>query len=170
MIQLYLPPDFVADGVAPVVFLAGPILGADDWQSAAIAYFTEHAPQLIIASPRGNGFKEAMYNSQVDWETHHLNRAAQTGAILFWLANEVEHLCERAFAQTTRFELAEWKVKHERDGARLVVGIDRAFTGGRYIRRRFTQDCPDVPLCDTLETTCQAVIRLLSAESQKATS
>jgi hypothetical protein len=72
---------------------------------------------------------------------------------LFWLANEAEHDCGRSYAQTTRFELAEWKVRHERDGTRLVIGIDSRFAGAKYIRRRFAQDCPGVSVCSTLEET-----------------
>jgi len=77
------------------------------------------------------------------------------------LANETTHSCERAYAQTTRFELAEWKVRHERDGVKLVVGIDENFSNARYTRRRFSQACPNVPLTDTLEETCAAAIRLI---------
>jgi hypothetical protein len=67
----------------------------------------------------------------------------------------------RLFLPPTYTELAEWKVRHERDGAKLVIGIEDGFTGAKYIRRRFAQDCPGVPVCDTLGQTCEAAVRLL---------
>src|SRR4051794_35861268 len=98
----------------PLVFLAGPIHGAPDWQSQAIAVLQGIAPALHIACPRRiRPTGPFNFNAQVDWETHHLRRAAEHGAILFWLASEVEHDCGRAYAQTTRFELGEWKMRHE---------------------------------------------------------
>ncbi len=99
-----------------------------------------------------------MYNEQVDWETYYLRRAAKQGVVLFWLAKEFRHTCDRAYAQTTRFELGEWKVRHERDGTKLVVGIEQGFTNAKYIKRRLSQDCKDVPLCSTLEETCKSAI------------
>jgi hypothetical protein len=102
-----------------------------------------------------------MYNEQVDWETYHLRRAARDGAIMFWLAGEAEHNCRRAYAQTSRFELGEWKMRHERDGVKLIVGIDDGFTNRRYITRRLEQDCPCVPICSSLEETCIRVVEQL---------
>ncbi len=152
--KVIVVPEYI-EVSGPIVFLAGPIQGAPDWQTRAIAYLRAHAPSLHIASPRREYLhNDFNYERQVDWETKYLRRAAKDGVILFWLAKEAEHFCDRAYAQTTRFELAEWKVRHERDGVRLVVGIEDGFTNARYIRRRFTQDCPRVPLCTTLEKAC----------------
>lgn len=139
-----------------VVFLAGPIQGAANWQAEAIGLLGQLASHLHVANPRRAYLTgEFDYDAQVDWETHHLRRAAADGAVLFWLAREAVHACDRAYAQTTRFELAECKVRHERDRTRLVVGIEEGFTGARYIRRRLAQGYPAVPLCDTLEDTCR---------------
>jgi hypothetical protein len=164
--RLLVPPEITPiDG--PLVFLAGPIQGAPDWQSDAIALLQTLAPELHIASPRLAYLDGTfVYERQVDWETHHLRLAARTGAILFWLAREVEHRCDRAYAQTTRFELAEWKRRHECEGVKLVVGIEHGFSGARYIRHRFAQDCPAVPICTSLEPTCRALLDLLSVAQQ----
>lgn len=160
--RIFLPPTY-SDLVGPVVFLAGPIQGAPLWQPEAAKLLHELMPSLHVANPRRERTLDPLgYDEQVDWETHHLRRAATGGVILFWLAKEATHTCDRAYAQTTRFELAEWKVRHERDGAKLVIGIEGGFTGAKYIRRRFAQDCPAVPVCDTLRDTCEAAVRLLS--------
>lgn len=165
MSRVILPPHY-PDPAGPVVFLAGPIQGAPPWQVVAIRHLHELMPELHVANPRRDRTAgDVEYAAQVDWETHHLRRAAAGGAILFWLAREQTHFCERAYAQTTRFELAEWKVRHERDGTKLVVGIDDGFTGGRYIRRRLAQDCPAVPVCDSLRAACEAAVRLIGSPS-----
>jgi len=163
--KLILPPTYLEKIEGPLIFLAGPIQGAYGWQDKAIDIIRSSAPELYIASPRRQmktlgDFTVDMYNEQVDWETHHLREAGEYGVVMFWLAKEFEHRCERAYAQTSRFELAEWKMRHERDGANIVVGIEDGFTGSRYIRRRLSQDCPRVPICSTLEKTCQEAIRL----------
>jgi hypothetical protein len=160
--MLILPPEY-AEVDGPVIFLAGPIQGAKDWQGDAIQIIHGLNPQVVIASPRREHLDgEFVYEKQVDWETTYLRRAADTGAILFWLAKEFEHNPKRAYAQTSRFEIAEWKVRHERDGVKLVIGIEDGFSGARYIKRRFAQDCPDVPILDTLEGACKAVLEMVT--------
>ena len=157
-----LTPPHHPELVGPVVFLAGPIQGAPLWQVDATKVLHELMPGLHVANPRRDYFPgEFEYDAQVDWETHHLRRAAANGVILFWLAKEETHSCDRCYAQTTRFELAEWKMRHERDGAKVVVGIEEGFTGAKYIRRRFAQDCPGVPMCQSLRETCEATVKLL---------
>lgn len=166
-VGVVLYPPVIVPVVGPLVFLAGPIQGAPNWQAEAIQWFARHAPALVVASPRRPGpFDRSPafdYAAQVDWETHHLRRAAEDGVILFWLAREAQSVPGRAYAQTTRFELAEWKVRHERDGVRLVVGIEDGFSGARYVRHRFGQDCPRVLLLASLDGVCAAAAELASA-------
>jgi hypothetical protein len=149
----------------PVIFLAGPMLGAN-WRREAIAILVGLAPGIHVASPERDSFHEDInFLEQVNWETHYLRRAGRNGVVMFWLAKEKEHRCERAFAQTTRFELGEWKMRHEREGARVVVGIEEGFSNARYIRLRLQQDCPGIPVCASLEDTCKAAVNLIRAGS-----
>ncbi len=155
------PPDY-PDLDGPLVFLAGPIQGAPEWQVEALGLLGGFAPSLHVANPRRNYLPGSFdYGTQVDWETHHLRRAGAAGCVLFWLAREARAIPGRCYAQTSRFELAEWKTRHERDGAKLVVGIEPGFSGERYIRHRFLLDCPGVPLCDSLEETCRRAAALV---------
>lgn len=155
----------IVEVVGPLIFLAGPIQGTPPWQDEAVTIIHNLNAEIHIASPRRHGvstgeFSVDAYNEQVDWETRYLNQAAQNGVVLFWLAKETVHLPQRAYAQTSRFELAEWKEKHRQCGSALVLGIENGFTGNRYIRRRFTQDCPDIPIADSLKATCEAAVNL----------
>ena len=157
--EIFIPPDDYAPSDKPLIFLAGPIQGCRDWQKDAIEILQRLAPSVNIANPRreymGGTF---VYSAQVDWETHHLRMAGENGVILFWLECEEKHDPHRAFAQTSRFEIGECKVRHERDGARLVIGIDEGFSGAKYIRHRFGQDCPKVPIVSSLEDACKAAV------------
>ncbi len=161
--KIIIAPEYV-DVEGPLIFLAGPIQGAPLWQESAMSQLDILAPNVHIASPRRrteyNGeFTPAMYDEQVDWETFFLNRAANNGVVLVWCAKEAVHDCKRAYAQTTRAELFEWKVKHERDGINLALGIEARYTGAKYIRRRFSQDCPKIQIQPSLEKTCIEAVR-----------
>jgi hypothetical protein len=163
--RLIIAPE-MAEVEGPVIFLAGPIQGAISWHKDAIGILQSMDEHIHIASPKrpwtsDKDFSEKDYNEQVDWETHFLRRAGQEGVILFWLARELEHWCDRAYAQTTRFEIGEWKEYCRREHVKLVIGIENGFTGGKYIRRRFSQDCPSVKINDNLKETCLVAIDLI---------
>lgn len=160
---LLQPANIVETNGKRVIFLAGPIQGAPDWQSRAVKYIHKLNPEIIVASPRRD-YPEGtfIYEAQVDWETHYLRKAGAEGVVLFWLARQAVETPGRAYAQTTRFELAEWKMRHERDGAKLVVGIEAGFGNERYIKRRLEQDAKNVPILSTLEETCESAVKLLS--------
>ncbi|MBW2966455.1 nucleoside 2-deoxyribosyltransferase domain-containing protein [Candidatus Woesearchaeota archaeon] len=151
----------------PLVFLAGPIQGALEWQDKAIEILRKNAPDLHIASPRRKEeyegeFTKEMYYEQVDWETHYLNRAAEDGCIMFWLAEEYTHICSRAYAQTSRFELAKWTTKKlYEERIKIAVGIDEGFSGARYIRYELSKRADEIPILGSLENTCLKTIEMI---------
>jgi len=141
----------------PSIFLAGPIQGTWDWQSEATRLIHDQDPHIIVLNPRRPHIDETFdFGKQVDWETHHLAEAGHNGSIMFWLARETEHICwERAYAQTSRFELAEWLMAQELSyyHPSVVLGIEEGFPGARYIRHRTKG-----PYFATLEETCEAAV------------
>lgn len=166
--RLTLTPPEIVDVDGPVIFLAGPIQGAPDWQTVAADVIHDLDPAVVVASPRKD-YPEGtfVYERQVDWETHFLRRAGKAGVVAFWLANQTIETPGRSYAQTTRFELAEWKMRHERDGANVTIGIEEGFGNARYIARRFAQDAPEVKVTDSLEELCRNAVEL--ARSTEAT-
>ena len=155
---LILPPQYLTvEG--PLVFLAGPIQALPDWQEQAIRILREASAELHLASPAGNT-SLASSTLTLRWTG---NRTISDSPPVKGRSSsgwrEATHHCDRAYGQTSRFELAEWKVRHERDGARLVVGIEDGFSGARYIRRRFQQDCPGVPVVSSLQAACQLAVQ-----------
>lgn len=164
--KILLPPTYDESLKGPLIFLVGPIQGARRWQDDAISIIHRIAPEVHIANPRREDlsyshgdFSENLYNEQVDWETWNLRRAGSHGGVLAYCAAEETHRCDRAYAQTTRFEMGEWKERTMRDGSIMVVGLEQGYTGARYVRIRFSQDCPNVPICDSLEEACERVVQ-----------
>lgn len=160
--RLLLQPPEIVQVDRPLIFLAGPIQGAPDWQSEAANRIHDLDAAIAVASPRRN-YPEGtfVYERQVDWETHFLRLAGKIGVIGFWLAAQIKETPGRAYAQTTRFELAEWKMRHEYEGAKITIGIEEGFGNARYIRRRFSQDCSDIKIVDSLEEMCQNAVDLV---------
>jgi hypothetical protein len=148
----------------PLAYLAGPIQGSASWHAEAISLLNEIAPALHVASPRGLDFKGGV-ESHLAWEQLLLERAARDGVILFWCARETSHRCNRTHAAQMRFELGEWAVKSSVGLAKLAVGIERGFTGGPYLQRRFTLNYPNIPICKTLRQTCAVAAELANRET-----
>lgn len=144
----------------PLVFLAGPIFGAPDWQPEAERLFEAARPDLWLANPRPTFLEED--DRQIDWESHHLARAAENGVVFFWCPNEETHNCARPYGQTTRFELGEWLARSKHSGSKIVLGVEPGFSNEHYFRRRFARDLPEAPVRDTLEATVRATLELLA--------
>ena len=157
--KIIYAPHFLATN-EPIVFLAGPIQGAEYWQSDAMRLIHSLRPDLVIASPRRPVMPDPTfdYDEQVKWESEYLKRAGENGVILFWLAKEKERIEGRQYAQTTRHEIAEWMVKHQYFGSKIAVGIEDGFLGDRYIRHRLATDCPDVKVHNSLADLCQVAV------------
>lgn len=161
MLKVLTPPTY-EDVKGPVIFLAGPIQGVVPWQDRAIEHFTKLGLKATIANPRRSDETwHYQFDIQVDWETYYLDRASKEGVILFWLAKETDHSCERAYAQTTRFELAEWLTKYKVKPFNLCLGIEEGFTGARYIRHRMETDedkaFDDILIHRSLEGLCEQI-------------
>jgi calcineurin-like phosphoesterase family protein len=157
-----LYPPIIHNGNEKIIFLAGPIQGSRDWQEEAIKIFKDKLPNdYKIACPRLTYKPEKFdYNKQVEWETEYLTRASKNGVILFWLADEEKHDPERCYAQTTRFEIAEWLEKQKVNSKiKLYVGVEKDFPGKRYIIKKIEDEYFDVEtIHDKLETMCKKII------------
>jgi hypothetical protein len=157
------PPEIV-EAEGGLIFIAGPIQGAPDWQVKAAETIHGVDSEIVVASPRKDyepGTFE--YERQVDWETAFLRKAGMKGVVLFWLAKQTIPTPGRDYAQTSRFELAEWMMRHVYEGSKLTIGIEEGFGNERYIRRRFGQEVPDVKIANSLFETCMNAVELLAA-------
>jgi len=133
-----------------VVFLAGPIQGATEWQEEFIEKIQKEFKNLkenkniVICSPRRlEKSKDFVYNEQVDWESYYLDNASKNGIIVFWLAKEKEKIEGRSYAQTTRFEIGEWWAKGQNiKDFKIVIGAQKEFDGQKYIINKFSSTYP----------------------------
>lgn len=175
--KIIIPKTYVEKLDAPLIFLAGPIRSAPNWQDKAIEILFSQEPNLIIASPRRgireNIFKylvtdnENYFPRQRTWERHYLNIASKTGAILFWLPGEAEHDCEKAYGAMTRIELGQWMTRYSFDkNIRFCIGSDGKFSELDTIKYDLSIDAPDKRIINTLEETCKETIRLAHKSSQ----
>ena len=132
---------------SPLVFLAGPIRGAGDWQADMAEQVFAEAPSAHIACPSRwesthhlahhfyQPFSRAP-NRQLVWERHYLKQAGLEpnvpGCVLFWLGLESvddPHPGPEPYAMDTRREIGKFTAFAEMMDVRVVVGGDRRFHG-----------------------------------------
>jgi len=170
MAGVIIPNTYVRD-VDKLVFLAGPIRGAPNWQDEAIRILSSKKPELTIATPR-RGIREFFAGSVLSgdntyfkrqrlWERHYLEVASKRGAILFWLPGEAEHNCAKSYGAMTRLELGQWMTNYRHDNqVRFCVGSNGKFSELDIIRMDLALDAPDKRILGTLEETCDKALRL----------
>ena len=155
-----MPPADLKD--KKLVFLAGPIMGAENWQARAAADLADL--DVYVADPRREKSENFDYDRQVGWESFYLSRA---DVVMFWLPLATAEIKGRSYAQTTRFELGEWLGRtdfNRRPGKTVVIGIEEGFAGKSYVCKR----CEGTPctVFDAYEQTLAEVRRRLQASGR----
>jgi len=166
--RIILPKVYVPCIDSPLIFLAGPIRDAPDWQEKAIDYLLEKDKEIIIANPRWNASSYVKRNAvqgdndhflrQREWELHYLNIASQKGAVLFWLENAPGYM--------TRLELGQTMAQYRYSHARFCVGGDNNFSDIKTIEYDLSKFAPGKIIHSTLEETCQEAIKLANQKTQ----
>lgn len=171
MKRYILPPFYYEVPDNPVIFLAGPIHGASRWQSEAARMILSRTKDIVIASPRrfyfeqmpANYFDDSLYTfyRQRPWEKYYMNRAAQGGAVLFWLpAPDPDFLKPgMVYGATTRFELGEWMTRYDIDPSiGLEIGGEPGFPTLHTIRYDKEDLMGSNEIYDNLETLVEKAI------------
>ena len=140
-----------------IVFLAGPIKGAPDWQSKAVEDLKDL--DIYVANPRRENAQNFNLDLQVEWESKFL---ALADVIMFWIPKKDNDVAGRDYAQTTRFELSEWAAKthYNNEYKKIVVGIDDAFFGKSYIVKRLASE--NLTVYDNYDATLKQVRALIN--------
>ncbi len=169
--KVIIPKTYVENIEAPLIFLAGPIRSAPNWQDKAIEILLNQNTELVIASPR-RGIRDEIapyiktgdenyFPRQRAWERHYLDLASKTGAILFWLPGEEEHNCEKAYGAMTRVEIGQWMSNYKNNNSiRFCVGSDGNFSELGTIKYDLDLDAPNKKIHDSLESTCNEALKL----------
>lgn len=162
------PEDFIIPNLTDIVFLAGPIQGARDWQAEAtelIGEYVRGVPKVHIANPRRDDKGEEFdYTEQVRWERKQLFRAFTGGVALFWLEAQdpdLPYKSGRAYGQTTRFEFGMAYTSHRIARAKFVLGIHPDYEGSEKYYRDLADELV-LPVHDTLDAACQDVAMQVS--------
>lgn len=144
-----------------IVFLAGPIKGAPDWQAQAIKDLADL--DVYVANPRRENVQNFNLDLQVNWESRFL---AAADVIMFWIPPKVADVPGRDYAQTSRFELAEWMAKTHYNHTRkqVVIGIADTFFGKSYIVKRL--EAENVSVYSTYTETLNKVRSLLKSSGR----
>ena len=126
----------------PVIFLAGPIRNAPDWQSEAIKFLLDKDVDAFVASPRRtapdslrpfiakDNNQYEVFERQRAWEQYYLYKASDNGCIFFYLPAEskVKDDEEKVYAHITMMELGEWIARHKANPeVNLIVATDGDF-------------------------------------------
>lgn len=170
--RLIVPKTYVPEISTPLIFLAGPIRSAPDWQSKAVLILSHNSgSDLTIASPRRDHGPEVAdyivvgdndhFSRQRAWERHYLDIASKTGTIMFWLPGEEIHDPNKVYGAMTRIELGQWMTNYRHDSSvRVVIGSDGRFPEMHSIEYDLSLDMPGKRIYGTLEETCRAALDL----------
>lgn len=170
--SIIIPKNYVKEISSPLIFLAGPIRGAPNWQDTAIDIIFSKNMDVTIASPR-RGVKASLllyllngdeihFKRQRAWERHYLALASKTGTIMFWLPGEESHDCSKSYGAMTRLELGQWMIRYSQDkSVSLCIGSDGKFSELDTIKYDLSLDAPDKIIFGSLEETCSEALRLL---------
>ncbi len=161
--RVYIPPEYIDSEIAkPVIFLAGPIQGAPDWQSKAVEIIKATRARIIIASPRRLCLpQDFQYVEQVDWETDSMERTQANGVVLFWCPRESHHIDDRSYGQTTRVEYGRCIENHRFTGSKMVLGMEIGFSGTKYFRYLAEKYYPEMPIFDNLRDACLTAVGMV---------
>jgi hypothetical protein len=167
--KLIIPKSYVEIN-SPIIFLAGPIKGAPNWQDEAAEIIFSKKPNTTIASPRWGirdkiekyvviGIENYFQRTRA-WERHYLEISSKNGAIMFWLPKEENHNCQKVYGAMTRLELGQWMTRYSFDkNVRFCVGSD-GFSEINTIAYDLSIDAPDISIKTSLEETCNEAIKL----------
>lgn len=169
--KVIIPKTYVKKLEEPLIFLAGPVKGAPNWQDEAVDILFSLEKDIMVALPKREiedkiakyviVGDENYFPRQRAWERHYLDIASRTGTILFWLPGEIEHKCEKAYGAMTRFELGltlGW-YKYNKEIS-FCVGTDLKFSEFYTIHYDLQRDAPDKKIMPTLEESCAEAVRI----------
>lgn len=149
----------IIDPDLPVIYLGGPIDGADDWQQTAISLMSELAPfPIIIANPRSTMPGRVRYEDDIAWALLYQGLARRNGCVLFWFPCRTIICRASCYASTSRQELAEHVTHYQYGSRRLAVGVEPGFDGGRYLQCRHEKV---LDFQETLAQTCHVALSVL---------
>lgn len=149
----------------PLFFLAGPILGAGDWQEIFCPLLQKAVRRdFAIAVPcrwkEGHPLYQHHFEGRTDffhrqraWERYYMTAASRSGGIIFWFGGEsleTPRSDGNPYGMDTRREIGEWAARYaaslaydEAPAAKLFIGVEEGgarFSGWDTIKYDLLQD------------------------------
>lgn len=151
----------------PIIFLAGPVNGAPDWQSDAIGHLSLNE-SIHIVSPRQARDESVPLSAQeskkqIEWEQHYLQKAMRDGVVLFWFAKPLLETKPLHFAQQSFFELGDILAKTQGKDV-VCAGIEEGFPGSEYLRATLQMKYPNLKVRASLSEVCDDALRLIRTQ------
>jgi hypothetical protein len=178
--RLILPktrPDLTEFEDVPLFFLAGPILGGDDWQAEMCRQLDMWCTDCIIVDPTRRTPDDRLtayamkgennvFPHQTAWERYYLRLAARNakrGCLIFWLPCESKTELRtdgKPYAGDTRGEVGEWRGQMMYNPEiRLIMGAEPDFPGLEQIRRnQIAAIDPDFTIYDSMQAAAQEAV------------
>ena len=168
---IILPKTHIRDDDRSIIFLLGPIRSAPLWQDDAIDCILSYTEDILIANPRRNVKKslenyviqgdQGYFNRQRAWEWHYQEKAAISGALMFWFPKEAEHHCEKSYGLMTSNEFGHWTARKQVDDTiGLAIGSDGQFNEWDTFEYDLRLKLPSQIINKTLEQTCREALKL----------
>ncbi len=153
--------------LGPVIFLAGPVRSAPDWQSDAIGLLSVNQ-SVDIASPRQARDESVPLSSeevieQIAWEQSYMNIAREGGVVLFWFAKPRKGEESPYYAQQSFFELGD-TLAETGGGTSICLGIEEGFQNGEYLMETVNRKYPNLIIHKTLTEVCDQALRLIRTQ------
>lgn len=175
MKQIIIPKIYTENIEYPLIFLAGPIGSAPEWQDQATRFIFSQEKDATVVNPRRYVSSDLIeylakgdnnfFSRQRAMERHYLDLASKKGVIMFWLPGEEKHKCEKVYGAMTRYELAQWSTRYSFDNSlRICIGTDGKFPEMRTIAYDLGLDAPKIKIRNTLEETCNEAIKIAKGE------
>ena len=153
-------------GSNKVIFLAGPIRDAPQWQVEAFKLLQKYNFDGYVAAPVRSleinlpfMVSNELFPRQLKWEQYYLKRASIKGCILFWLPLRKTFKFKKAYARDTFGELGEWRGRSMCSNCNIVIGGEDEFDGFDMIKRNYQAHSPSMKFYNSLEDTIKAAIK-----------
>lgn len=151
------PPNYLSKHEGPVVYLAGPIKSAPDWQKEACKHLERCAPGACIINPRLDSLPlDFKQEEQFNWESFHLSATQAKGSVVFWFPANMKNKRPFAYGGKSLVDLGEAVTLNSLGALKnLYVGIEPGFKGQAmdYIKTIHG------PIYESLDVLCRQVIK-----------
>ena len=149
------PHSFSENG--KVVYLAGPLKSAPNWQKEACDYFERSASGLHIINPRWESLPlDFDAEDQFQWEYFHQCLALERGCVMFWFPANMKNRRPFAYGGKALIDLGEIVAQTRLNKGRIYIGME---PGWRSLAADYIKCVMGEHIYESLEELCRQVVK-----------